>query len=74
MSTNTQNSRRDFLKTLTSGGLLLGFSWLDTDAAVPVAIADLLAAEKKDSIVICQSIQMVLSPFYHPIQNWDKIL
>jgi len=47
MSTNTQNSRRDFLKTLTSGGLLLGFSWLDTDAAVPVAIADLLAAEKK---------------------------
>ena len=47
MSTNTQNSRRDFLKTLTSGGLLLGFSWLDTDAAIPTAITDLLAAEKK---------------------------
>jgi hypothetical protein len=40
MTTNTQNSRRDFLKisALASGGLLLGFSWLDTDAAIPVAI------------------------------------
>ena len=49
MPTNIQNSRRDFLKisTLTGGGLLLGFSWLDTDAASPVAITDLLAAEKK---------------------------
>ena len=49
MSTNTQNSRRDFLKisALTGGGLLLGFSWLETDAAIPVAITDLLAAEKK---------------------------
>ncbi|NDE09456.1 MAG: xanthine dehydrogenase family protein molybdopterin-binding subunit [Chitinophagia bacterium] len=50
MTTNTQNSRRDFLKisALASGGLLLGFSWLDTDAAIPVAITDLLAAEKKE--------------------------
>ena len=49
MSNNTQNSRRDFLKisTLTGGGLLLGFSWLETDAACPVVITDLLAAEKK---------------------------
>lgn len=39
-SLNTNTSRRNFLKltSLTGGGLLLGFSWFDADAANPTIV------------------------------------
>ncbi|WP_411273264.1 molybdopterin cofactor-binding domain-containing protein [Daejeonella sp.] len=41
MENITKNSRRDFLKmtAITSGGLVLGFNWLNVDAA-PVIVSD----------------------------------
>ena len=40
MTTSNKTSRRNFLKmtTLTSGGLLLGFSWFDAGAEIPAVI------------------------------------
>jgi len=42
MATLNKTSRRDFLKitSLTSGGLLLGFSWFDADAKMPSVITE----------------------------------
>ena len=40
MTTLHKSSRRNFIKlsALTSGGLILGFSWLSSEAEVPVIV------------------------------------
>src|SRR5215217_4369031 len=40
MTTVNKNSRREFLKisSLTTGGLLLGFSWLNAEAKTPIIV------------------------------------
>ena len=48
MSTNIDNSRREFLRmtSLTAGGFLLGFNWLGNELkAAPVAINAALAGD-----------------------------
>ncbi|MDB5246031.1 MAG: xanthine dehydrogenase family protein molybdopterin-binding subunit [Segetibacter sp.] len=46
MSTVNKNSRREFLKisSLTTGGLLLGFSWLSAEAKAPVVVNEAAGA------------------------------